>query len=73
MDLLKPPSDRFDMPGADIGLARRKGSEDLVHEGSEVASQQRFQGSKVQTTIIVVASLVRIRIDSRRTRFVRGG
>jgi hypothetical protein len=38
----KLPGDRFDMPTAHVVLTRTKGCEDLVHEGSELASQQRF-------------------------------
>ena len=40
---LELPRDRFEMPGVDIGLARRKGCEDLMEEGSEVGAQQSLE------------------------------
>ncbi|MGC2223578.1 MAG: phage terminase large subunit, partial [Methylocella sp.] len=37
------PGDRFDVPRRSVGLARRKGGEDLMDKGSKIVAQQSFE------------------------------
>ena len=50
---LEPPGDRFDVPSRNIGLARRKGCEDLVHEGSEIVAQAGLRGARASDAIAI--------------------